>query len=170
MIVKPLQLGVLTRAYFERPRSLYFVAATGYFDLADPTDFEPDTAMWPAVAGILGEKPLDVAMPKPSAELLVAGEAAALAGTATTQQIVEVAVGDIRKRLVVFGNRYWQWNADGPCVHPARSRSSGCPSLGNGPTAAGPPQHPVGRGHAVAARCSRGVMAFLFPTSRIRHG
>ena len=84
-IVKPMRLGLLTRAHREPPKVYFFVTALGYFDLHDPSDFDLETKMWPMVAGALGGTPLDVAMPKPRGEVLVVGEAAAPGGAPVTR-------------------------------------------------------------------------------------
>lgn len=113
-IVKPMRLGVLTRAQQEPPTVYFFVTALGYFDLLAPQDFDLETKMWPMVAGALGGTPLDVGMPKPRGEVLVVGEAASPGGRPVTQMAVEFAVGGLRKRLTVLGDRHWEWSNDGP--------------------------------------------------------
>jgi len=112
-IVKPLRLGLLARAHREPPKTRYFVAALGFFDLVDPSDFDLETQMWPAITPYLGQEPLDAAMPKPAGEVLIQGEACAPAGEKVRQQVVDVRVGTIAKRLVVFGDRHWHWRSDG---------------------------------------------------------
>jgi len=113
-IVKPMRLGLISRAQQEPPKVYFFVTALGYFDLLDPTDFDLDTKMWPMVAGALGGQPLDVGMPKPRGEVVVIGEAASPGGQPVTQMAVEFAVGPVRKRLTVFGDRHWELSNDGP--------------------------------------------------------
>jgi uncharacterized protein YjbI with pentapeptide repeats len=161
MIVKPLQLGILTRAYSEPPKAYYFVGATGYFDLLDPNDFDLDTAMWPAVAGILGSQPLDTAMPKPSGEVLLAGDAAAPGGNPVTQKIVEFSVGSVKKRLAVFGDRYWRLTQDG-AVFTRPEPFVGMPvdwrtAFGG----AGNDRNPIGKGHGASATIRSGGSAPL---------
>lgn len=112
-IVKPLRLGLLTRAQQEPPRVYFFVTALGYFDLLEPGDFDLETKMWPTVTAALGGTPLDIGMPKPRGEVVVVGEAAAPAGQQVTQMGVEFAVGPVRKRMTVIGDRHWQLSRDG---------------------------------------------------------
>jgi len=112
-IVKPMRLGLLTRAQQEPPKVYFFVTALGYFDLLEPDDFDLETRMWPMVATAMGGTPIDVGMPKPRGEVVVVGEAAAPGGRPVTQMAVEFAVGQVRKRMTVIGDRYWQLSRDG---------------------------------------------------------
>jgi|GEM_PF-584340 len=113
-IVKPLRLGLLARAHRQPPKVYYFVAAVGYFDLLEPRDFGLETEMWPAVTPALGADMLDLAMPKPAGEILVAGDACAPSGETVQQCVVDIQVGQIAKRLAVFGDREWMQSDNGP--------------------------------------------------------
>lgn len=113
-IVKPLRLGLLARAHRQPPKVYYFVAALGYFDLLDPSDFRLETEMWPTITPAIGTDMLDTGMPKPGGELLVAGDACAPAGETVRQCVVDVQLGAIRKRLAVFGDREWIHGDGGP--------------------------------------------------------
>ncbi len=155
-IVKPMRLGLLSRPQQEPPKVYYFLTALGYFDLLDPTDFDLETKMWPMTAGALGAIPLDVGMPKPRGEVLVVGEAAAPGGAPVTQMAVEFAVGPVRKRLTVFGDRHWEMSADGPVfTRPLPfermplvwERAYGGPEF---------PANPMGTGHAAHAALAEG--------------
>lgn len=112
--VKPLRLGLLARAHRQPPKVYYFVAALGYFDLLKPTDFGLETEMWTSLAPTLGNDMLDACMPKPSGEILVAGEACAPAGEKVRQCVVDVQLGSVSKRLAVFGDREWMHGDGGP--------------------------------------------------------
>lgn len=155
-IVKPLRLGLIGRARQEPPKTYYFVAALGCFDLLDPGDFDLETTMWPAVAGALGATPLDVGMPKPWGEVLVAGDAVAPGGTPVTQMRVEFAVGPVRKRMAVFGDRHWELTRDGPVFTSplpfARMPLTWDRAFG-GP---GFPANPAGTGHAAGSDLAEG--------------
>lgn len=113
-IVKPMRLGLLTRAQQEPPKVYWFVTALGYFDLLEPGDFDLDTKMWPTVTPALGNTPLDMGMPKPRGEVVVFGEAVAPGGQPVTQMAVEFGVGPVRKKLTVLGDRHWELTNDGP--------------------------------------------------------
>ena len=155
-IVKPLRLGLISRAQQEPPRSYFFVAALGYFDLLDPGDFDLDTKMWPMVSGVLGGTPIDVGMPKPRGEVLVVGDAVAPAGNPVTQMRVEFAVGPVRKVMTVLGDRHWELTRDGPVFTRALpftrmpltwDRAFGGPEF---------PANPFGTGHAARAALAEG--------------
>ncbi len=108
-VIKPRGLGILTKVYQDRPTIYLSLGILGYFDFAAPDAFLPDTAMWPFVQGELPENsPLDLGMPKVCGEVLVFGKAMAKAGVAVPAMPVEVAIGPLRKRAIVFGNRYWK--------------------------------------------------------------
>jgi uncharacterized protein YjbI with pentapeptide repeats len=64
--------------------------------------------MWKAAADQLGpETPLDLAMPKPRGEVIVAGKAFALGGPKAAVS-VRVRCASVDKRLTVIGDRTWQ--------------------------------------------------------------
>lgn len=160
-IVKPMRLGLISRAQHEPPKVYFFVTALGYFDLLDPRDFDLETRMWPMVAAALGGAPLDVGMPKPRGEVLVVGAAAAPGGRQVTQMAVEFAVGPVRKRLTVIGDRQWELTEDGPAfTRPAPftrmplswDRAFGGPEFID---------NPAGTGHGAAAALSQGRLVRL---------
>ena len=111
MMIKPRTLGVLAKAERRKVGASYIVTALGLFDLARPDAdrFETDQALWLLAAKALPKgSVIDVGMPKPRAELLIGGAARAPTGQPATAMAVEWAVGPLRKRLVAFGDRYWQ--------------------------------------------------------------
>ena len=155
-IVKPMRLGLIGKAQQEPPNAYYFVTAIGYFDLLEACDFDLETKMWPMVAGALGSTPLDVGMPKPRAEVVVIGDAAAPGRQPVTQLAVEFAVGPVRKRLTVFGDRYWELTPDG-AVFSNPSPFVQMPLVWErafGGT--GFPENPTGTGHAALTALSEG--------------
>ena len=110
LMIKPRTLGVLTKAERRKVGASYIVTAMGLFDLARPDAerFENSQSLWLLAAKALPKGSfLDIGMPKPQAELLVAGFARAPDGKPTSAMSVEWLVGPLRKRLIVFGDRYW---------------------------------------------------------------
>ncbi len=80
LIVKPRTLGVMTKVERDPPGASLIVSAYGQFDLAapDPYRFEGEQSLWQLAAKELpAGSVFDIGMPKPAAELLVAGHAAA---------------------------------------------------------------------------------------------
>lgn len=70
---------------------------------------EPLPAVWPLVKGVLGKEPLDAGLPKARGEFLAYGSAYKPASLSSQPLLVEVCVGQVSKRLAVFGDR--QFNA-----------------------------------------------------------
>lgn len=151
-----MRLGLIEKAQQEPPAAYYFVTALGYFDLHDPGDFDLETKMWPMAAGALGSTPLDIGMPKPRGEVVVIGDATAPGRQPVTQMAVDFAVGPVRKRLSIIGDRYWKLTGDGAAfTRPAAfvqmplvwERAFG---------GAGFTDNPAGTGHAARAALSEG--------------
>lgn len=113
-IVKPMSLGILSRAFEQKPRRYFAVSALAFFDLADPDRLLGDQIMWPFLMEALGADALfDVAMPKPNGEVVVIGKALAPGGAPVTQLDVGVGVRRdghpaINRALRVYGDRVWQ--------------------------------------------------------------
>jgi len=64
--------------------------------------------LWKLIPGLLGkDQILDMGMPKPNAEVLVTGNAYATKGKVVSSMAISFAVGDLKKELVVYGDRYW---------------------------------------------------------------
>lgn len=104
-IVKPNSVALLTRVFVEKP-CLLSVGAMAFFSLDDTPTLFDEPGMWEFAAEALGpETPLDTGAPKPRGEYLVYG------GAFDTRQKgyvnVSVQVGEMRKELDVFGDRYW---------------------------------------------------------------
>ena len=78
------------------------------FDLTDSSLIAPEKEMWETARETLPEGvALDSGMPKSGGEFLVSGQCVAAGNRPVTGQAVTVRVGDVRKSLYVFGNRYW---------------------------------------------------------------
>lgn len=104
--IKPSKLGLLATCYErDRQRSLA-VSAIAFFPLGEAT-LLPETGMWPFLTQRLGETVLDEAMPKVNAEVLVDGSVYAPGSEPVTATEVSFQVGELTKRLAVFGDRLW---------------------------------------------------------------
>lgn len=120
-VVKPRTLGLLTKAERRRSGASFIVSALAMFDLADPTDFEGEQALWLAAAKALPPGAiLDMAMPKPTAEVLIAGHARPAGGEPATLMQVAARIGDYETRLAVVGDRVWQAGRGGYTPTPPR--------------------------------------------------
>ena len=146
MIVKPLQLGVLQQVSRVRGKNSLWITALGAFDLLSPGDFLPEAQLWQTAAPALGTTPLDAGMPKPRAEVLVAGDVCAPNNHPTCSLIVNLELGPIRKRVIAFGRRWWQRGPDGPIMtepEPFERVRLGWENAFGG---SGFPENPLGKG------------------------
>ncbi len=112
-LVKPRDLAILYRFYEDQRRYYLSVAALALFPFEQPRALFPEQQMWRFVMAQLGKDvPLDLGMPKPRGEFLVAGSCFAPGGEPAETVEVEVEVGPLSKRLLVFGDRVWLKSAD----------------------------------------------------------
>ena len=161
MIVKPTRLGVLRRVASNPGGSHLRITALGAFDLRAPGDFLTEAQLWQTAAPVLGASMLDAGMPKPCAEVLVAGDACAPAGHPLRGLVVNLELGPIRKRLVVFGRRWWRYGPDGPLMtapEPFERIPLEWSNAFGGPDHA---ENPLGKGADAKAAMSRGELAEL---------
>ena len=161
MIVKPMRLGVLRRVSSDSGGSHLWITALGAFDLHTPGDFLTEAQLWQTAAPALGAGMLDAGMPKPCAEVLVAGDACAPAGHPLRGLVVNLELGPIRKRLAVFGRRWWRYGPDGPLMtgpEPFERIPLEWSNAFGGPDHA---ENPLGKGADAKAAMSRGELAEL---------
>ena len=116
MIVKPTRLGFLRRVSSDRDGHRLWITGLGAFDMHSPGDFLTEAQLWQTAAPILGTTPLDAGMPKPHAEVLMAGDACAPANRTVRKLAVDLELGSVAKRLIVFGRRWWHFGPDGPLM------------------------------------------------------
>ncbi|MFA5182011.1 MAG: DUF2169 domain-containing protein [Syntrophales bacterium] len=80
-----------------------------YFDLTAPDDPLTEQELWKTIPDQLKPIPLlDTGMPKLRGEILLTGSCFSPRGTVRNASTVSVRVGDLRKELVVFGDRWWR--------------------------------------------------------------
>ncbi|MBN2688152.1 MAG: DUF2169 domain-containing protein, partial [Deltaproteobacteria bacterium] len=92
-------------------RNTLYLATTilVFFDLTNPDDLLTEQELWKAVPGQLGgDAFLDMGMAKPRGEVVVTGSCFAPRGTERVASEVSVRVGEKRKALNVFGDRFWE--------------------------------------------------------------
>lgn len=101
-------------SFFPRPlgiRDKYYlsVGIMVFYDLNDPDNLLTEQELWKSVPGQLGAKPvIDQGVPKPRGEFLVTGSCFAPRGQSRPASEVSVQVGERRKKLNIFGDRYWK--------------------------------------------------------------
>jgi len=162
-IIKPRTLGLLTKAERRQTGASFILTALAMFDLADPSaGFESEQALWLAAAKALPPGGiLDIAMPKPVAEVMIAGHARPPRGEAVTAMTVAARVGGFEKRLAVIGDRVWRAGDRGYEATPPRPFTE-MPLV---PARAfGGPEHPgnrFGTGHRAMAGVAAGTLVAL---------
>ena len=82
-----------------------------FFDLINPDDLLTEQELWKTIPDELGQGGvLDMCMPKPRGEVLITGKCFVPGGTSRPASEVSFRVGDVRKSLDIFGNRFWKRN------------------------------------------------------------
>lgn len=107
--IKPFRLSVMPRPFRWLGGNRLGIAVIALVDLSGPRPMlRPDIELWQCVnEDLAAQGVLDLAVPKPEAEFLVAGRAYTRHQDDKTQCAVRVRVGDLEKQLLVFGDRYW---------------------------------------------------------------
>jgi uncharacterized protein YjbI with pentapeptide repeats len=148
-IVKAINSSLLTRVFQYQNRYFCAVSAVWGFRLSSGENIL-EQEVWELLTAQLGKGAVfDEAMNKSCAEFLVSGSAFAPDGKAVARLEVDVSLGNIGKRLNVFGDRYWQGagpaefasepmpfkemplnyhHAFGGSQHPYNTSGKGCPS------------------------------------------
>lgn len=111
LMMKPRTLGLLHKVERRRDGGRFIVTVLAAFDLADPARLDSEQALWTMAAAALPPgAALDMGMPKPRAEVLLAGRIHApdVAGL-----MLEARIGGLERRMAVFGDRWWRADANG---------------------------------------------------------
>ena len=161
MIVKPTRLGVLRRVSSDANGHHLWITALGAFDMPSAGDFLTEAQLWQTAAPALGTTLLDAGMPKRYAEVLVAGDACAPAGRPVRSLVVNLELGPIRKRLAVFGRRWWRYGPDGPLMTGPQPFERVPLGWNNAFGGAGCAENPLGKGADSKAAIRRGEPAEL---------
>ncbi|MFG1418654.1 DUF2169 domain-containing protein [Xanthobacter sp. V0B-10] len=105
VIIKPRTLGLLHKVERRRDGGRFIVTVLAAFDLEDSARIDGEQGLWTMAAAALPPgTPLDMGMPKPRAEVLIAGRVQAPDAGAL---LLEAQIGGLHKRLAVFGDRWW---------------------------------------------------------------
>ncbi|MGY3698645.1 uncharacterized protein YjbI with pentapeptide repeats [Bradyrhizobium sp. USDA 3240] len=116
ILVKPRTLSLLTKCERRPPGASLIISVFAMFDLADPGAhrLQGEQELWIMAAKELSpDTTLDIGMPKPQAEILIGGHAAAPEGRPTERMMLGWALGPIQKHLLVTGDRNWQMTGSG---------------------------------------------------------
>ena len=83
-----------------------------FFDLENPDSLLGEQELWSLIPAQLGDQAvLDMGMPKPRGEVLVTGSCFAPRDTVREASQVSLRIGPVRKKLAVFGDRFWEQKA-----------------------------------------------------------
>jgi hypothetical protein len=143
-IIKPQHLSVLHRCFERQQRAYLGVAVIGFMPLQSDAALLPEQELWQVVPPLLGDMPLDTAIPKSGGEFVVSGDACAARGKPAQGLKVSVSVGKQSKLLYVLGERTWQGSTATAPVPFERMPLDWAHAYG-GPAFA---LNPHGRGHA----------------------
>ncbi|WP_018699481.1 DUF2169 family type VI secretion system accessory protein [Amorphus coralli] len=169
-IIKPMRLGILTKATPYEGGAIFTVTALGLFDLLEPDYLLVETGLWSTAADQLPPgSVLDLGAPKPNGELIVAGSAIPPGGNPVDKLLVEASVGPLSKRVAAIGNRVWERGEHGPVFSDPEpfTHMPLIPQLafgGEGVTA-----NPVGRGYGARGLYDAGYKAPLPNLEDPRH-
>ncbi len=99
-IIKPQKMSLIHKAYCFQEQAYQAFAPIIFFRLSS-SEVVTENLQWSGVGQTLGSKCLDMGMPKPEAELLLAGSAY---GQGDSKTKVSVKVGELSKSITVCGN------------------------------------------------------------------
>ena len=105
-VVKPQQLGILTRP-FEYLGACYLgVSVLAAVRMSNTLDLLLEADLWQEALPLLDGHALDAGIPKRGGEFIVVGSAYSPDETATASMRVGINVGELTKELWVFGDRF----------------------------------------------------------------
>src|SRR5262245_51203149 len=107
-LIKPFRLSCMQNMQTIGGKTYLYPTVFFGFSLLDPDAVLSEAKyLETATGGLPAGGFLDMGFPKRTPEVLIAGEARAPAGTTVKARQVDVTVGPVTKRAVVFGDRYW---------------------------------------------------------------
>ncbi|WP_028583999.1 DUF2169 domain-containing protein [Desulfogranum mediterraneum] len=108
-IYKPNSYGFALKSFGLGGKTYLTSTIQVFFDLTSPETILGEQELWQTLPAQLGTATLaDLGFPKPHGEVLVTGSCFAPGREAVSASEVELRLGELRKRLLVFGNRSWQ--------------------------------------------------------------
>ena len=107
-IIKTGKQSILYRI-FESGASYYLAVTVLQFFAYNRPGLLPEAELWESLAGELGQNAvLDMGMPKPRGEVLLAGKCHTPNGRPAKACPVRLKIGPVDKELHVFGGRHWK--------------------------------------------------------------
>lgn len=161
-IIKPSRIACLVQTEPVEGGGLTTITGFVLFDFDSPRALLTEQALWPLVAEQMPKGSLfDKCRPKPLGEMIVAGHAMSADGKPVTGLRVEVRLGSIRKRLAVFGDRFWRLADRGIELIGALPFDSMPVDLSHAFGGPGSKSNPRGKGHNARAMVEAGFDAPL---------
>lgn len=115
-VIKPQKIGLLHKPYTFKFKHYFVSAPVVFFEMGtQPTEPDPhnpygvytENLQWPLVQEQLGTQILDMVMPKPTAEFMLAGSAWNPEVDSNKPALASIKFGNVEKRLKINGNRNW---------------------------------------------------------------
>lgn len=104
-ILKPIKLSLLKKTYRFLGKDHLVISPLCFFRVSTG-EVLPEMAQWPILQKRLGPTDiLDMAMPKPQAEILLSGKAFAEGGEAVEEMEISIDFSSVSKRFLVRGNQ-----------------------------------------------------------------
>ena len=116
--IKPLKLGLLYKTFEDNNRFYLATSLLSFFSFSSSSPvINTEIDFWNFVAEEMGsDAVLDIGMPKPRAEVLITGKFFSQTGRQAPAGQVSFELGEIRKKLYIFGDRFWKRNPAGAWV------------------------------------------------------
>lgn len=158
-IIKPRTLGLLHKVERRRDGARFIISAIAAFDLADPSKLDGEQSLWLMAADALPPgTPIDAVMPKPRAEMLIAGKLNAPHAAAL---MLEARFAGLSKRLAVFGDRWWSLHNEHYVATEPRPIGELLLSPARSFGGKGHPANPMGMGFAAVDQIGAGAAVAL---------
>ena len=110
--VKDDRLATLQNVYLHQKQFRFALTVLSGFTLDETPGLLEDAELWDRIQSALGKKGVfDLAMPKPQGEAMVVGKCFAPGGKPVPHLETSFRVGEIFKRVIVFGDRTWKKSA-----------------------------------------------------------
>jgi uncharacterized protein YjbI with pentapeptide repeats len=106
-VIKPQHLAVMHRCLERQQRAWLCVSTMALVALDQNNALLSEQEFWRFLTPILGDTPIDIAIPKTGGEYLLTGNAVAPAGKPIDALQVQVRLGSLEKAVNVFGQRIW---------------------------------------------------------------
>lgn len=155
-VIKPQKVGLLHKAYSFKFRHYFVSAPVIFFELGtQPGEADPhnpykictENLQWPLVQEQLGTQILDMVMPKPTAEFMLAGSAWNTDPESAKPIAAGIKFANKEKRLKIHGERYWHKGLLGYKLSKSAPWESVCINEQNAYGGEGYQDNPLGTGY-----------------------